>query len=469
VLFRSVLVLLPFLAPAVLEAVTAPYARKSDELVFSADLSQFIPGMLGTIGQRVPPDWWDTSVLFAAVPLVIALGGVVLAWRASAVWVAIGGVCLLLSLGPTLLVGGHDTGIPMPYALFRALPVVDTLRAPVRINAVTTLMIALVGAVGLAVLARRVPRWGAWGGALVLVALVALETVRLPFPLVSGAVSPVYRQIAQEAGQWSVLELPLNRFERDRLEMYTQTYHGKYILTGLVSRSVPGLPYEAAPPLVQAERADLRADIVQMSPAKREQFLRALRVRYLVVRPDANRPGRDAAQVASARQALGPLTRVYSDTRLQAYRLDRVAAWLDGAGRTQRVAPPLFAGLDRRWEPMEPGPYGLVRWLPPEGAGVWVYTPDARPVVLHLSLYSLPGERPLEVWLNGEHTATLSVAAAITPRTYAVPLHLPAGTSMIELYGRGEGVSPRALGLGDDTRPLLFSVQRVEVRGSDSR
>jgi hypothetical protein len=326
-------------------------------------------------------------------------------------------------------------------------------------------MIALVGAVGLAVLARRVPRWGAWGGALVLVALVALETVRLPFPLVSGAVSPFYRQIAQEAGQWSVLELPIDRPDRLLLEMYAQTHHGHYILTGQTSRSVPRLPYEAAAPIAQAERADPREDIVRMAPAEREQFLRALRVRYLVVRPDANRPGRDAAQVASARQALGPLTRVYSDTRLQAYRLDDVAAWLDGPGQTQQVAPPLFVGLDMQWESPEPGPYGLARWLPPEGAGVRTYSARPRRVVLDLMLYSLPGAAPLEIWLNGQHALTLPIAEGMTPRRYlSPPLRLPAGPGYLELRAPQGGTSLRALGLGDDTRSLSFSIHHIALR-----
>jgi hypothetical protein len=508
----TTLVLVPFLLPAVLEALTTSYALKSDELVISADLLHMLPNTIGGVWQQVPLEWWY-SHLYSFVPLVLALVGIALAPRQTALWATIGGVLVLLSFGPQLRIGNSDTGIPMPYGLFRMLPIFDIFRAPVRMNLVATLMFGIVAAFGLRHMAQRLPIALAWGGALLLVVLIAGETFRLPFPLVDGRVSPFYAQVAQEQGKWSMLELPFDRPDREVLEMYQQTHHGKDILTGRPARSLPGLPYRFAPPIVSADNADLRPDIVSMSSAARDQLLRGLRVRYLIVRPgDAvapfsgvGQPGkshhgdtetrsamesgqeipdsnaetqrrRDAEiratngdgqgmvwrgdqQVAVAEQMLGSLTLAYEDETLQAYRLDKVAAWLDDPGSTTTEDVPLFLGLDWQWEPRETSGYGVMRWLPQDGAGVWAYTPDSRRVLLDVALYSVAGAGALEVWLNGEHVQTIPIAAGTVLRRYTVPLQLPAGRSHITFHTPLEGVQ-----LGGDTRRLTLSVHEIVVR-----
>jgi hypothetical protein len=347
----------------------------------------------------------------------------------------------------------------------RLLPVVDSLRAPTRINYVTTLLLALVIALGLAAPLRRLPAPGAWLAACALSLLLAAETLRLPFPLRGGGVSPFYARVAGEPGRWSILELPLDRPDRSMQEMYAQIFHGKPILPGHLSREVPRLPYEPAPPIARAELATDGEDIVGMSAAESDQLLRGLRTRYLIVRPSPGRPQRMAAQIEAARQSFGPLTQVYADAELQAFRIDRVADWLDREGREQSVEPPLFAGLDERWQAPERGRFGLSRWLPAGGAGVWAYSQHARHVALDLTLYSLPGERPLELWLNGRPLSTLAIPAGLDPQRYSVgPLELPAGPSLIELRAPGPGASPASLGLGDDQRVLSFSIHRIALR-----
>lgn len=292
------------------------------------------------------PEWWEVSA-FGFIPLAVALGGVLLTPRKTRLWAVVAVVCVVLSLGPQLIIGHTSTGIPLPYALFRFVPVLDALRAPLRLNSVTTLMLGLMAAHGLAHLFRprpphtgaTAPRFAPWLLALLLVVAIAAETVRLPMALVAGQVSPFYSRIANEPGEWSLLELPIERADHAVLQMYAQTYHHKAILTGRLARSVPQVPYEVAPPIAHSNAGSTRPDIVPFSPAEREQLLQGLRVRYLVLHTaarGAEETAKGEAQVAAARHTLGPLTRVYSDTTLQAYRLDRVAAWLDGPGKTTR-------------------------------------------------------------------------------------------------------------------------------------
>ncbi len=458
----SGLLLLPFFLPVALEAASAGYARKSDELVFSADLLRLLllPGCASAPGVY--------GCGFALLPLLLAAGGLWAAPRQSAIWAALACGFVLLSLGPRLLMGGVDTGIPLPYALFRLLPVADALRGPVRLNFITTILLALVAACGLAAGFARLRQWHACLPALAaggLLLLLVLEVLRLPFPLADAHISPFYRQMAHEPGQWSLLEVPLNQWDRSLSEMYAQTYHGKYILTGHLSRTVPRLPADEAPPVQQIEQANPNSDIVGMSPHERSQLLRALRVRYLVVHRDAAHPERQAQQVAAARIALGELTLVYADEELQAYRLDEVAAWLDGPGQQERIEAPLFVGLDRAsdWRPLEISSYGQTRWLPPQGGGLWTYTQQPRRALLELRLYSLPAARPLEVWLNGRYVQTLPIAGRALRHYFSAPLELPAGPSLIELRDPAASFSPQEPGTRQDSRALSFGIQRVRL------
>jgi hypothetical protein len=464
----SGLLLLPFFLPVALEASTAAYARKSAELVFSADVLDLLPVLPGSARHSAALLSQTYGYTFALLPLMLAGIGLALVPRQAAVWAVLAGGCLLLSLGPVLLVGGVNTGVPLPYALFRLLPVADALRAPIRINSVTTILLALIAALGLAHIFERLARRHSWLPSLVasgLVLLIVLEVLRPPFPLVDGRISPVYDQIGSEPGAWSLLELPSGQFDRGLQEMYAQVHHGKYILTGDLSRSVPRLPYEESPLLRQIEQPVLSADIVRMTPREQTQMLRAMRVRYLLIHDTSYTPGQLEQQVTAARAVLGNLSQVYADDELHAYRLDDMAAWLDGVGRSERVAMPLFLGLDRQsaWYQPEMTRAGWGRWLPPEGGGFSFYTPRARRAVLEVWLDSLPGARPLELWLNGRHVQTLPIVGDGLRRYLSTPLELPAGPGLLELRAPAGGVSPRALGLSEDTRLLSFSVHFAKL------
>jgi hypothetical protein len=465
----------PFLLPAIADALTIPY--EPPVMTFNADPDLFFPDHFGGIWQTVPIDWWEPRT-FGYLPFLFVILGMVVASRRIALWAVIGGICFLLSLGTQRFsIGG--VMVPMPYTFFDALPVVGMLRSPYRINSVTTLMMALIAAWGVAWFLSRLSRLSrakagrgagqsAWVIAIGITLLLAAETVRLPFPLDDASLSPFYRKIGGKAGAWSVLEFPFNRVDRDRLEMYAQTTHEHFILTGKTSRDVKRLPYEGAMPIRHAEEGSIQPDILTMSDGERDRLLRALRVRYLIVHPDTKHPAKAQQkmdrQISVAGETLSPLTRVYSDTKLQAYELDRVATWLEGPGAVEHEKVPLFLALDERWNPREPDGEALARWLPQEGAGVWAYAQQPRRAALTIALYSFGEGRPLEVWLNGELAQRLPIADGHRVRRYYTsPLPLRAGANLIELRSPMGGISPKTRGLGEDTRPLSFCIYQIDL------
>ncbi len=103
--------------------------------------------------------------------LLLAGVGVIAARRRVALWGAAGLVLAVLALGPTLIIAGNVTSIPLPYAAILQIPGAAAMRAPDRFLVLLTLCTAVLAAFGLAALGARLrPRGRA---ALLLLALAA--------------------------------------------------------------------------------------------------------------------------------------------------------------------------------------------------------------------------------------------------------------------------------------------------------
>jgi len=175
--------------------------------------------------------------------LVLALLGV---WRArckSVVWVAVALVLLLLALGPTLRVNGRlYPGVPMPYRLAARLFFVRLLRFPDRFNLFLALPIAMLAGYGVADLlsvAGRRGRWLAVAVPFLLGGLILFESLALPVPLQRPPSSPFYGQLADESGDFAVLNLPIDS-QKSKLYMFAQVTHRRPILQGKTPRLPEG-------------------------------------------------------------------------------------------------------------------------------------------------------------------------------------------------------------------------------------
>ncbi|HWD42977.1 MAG TPA: hypothetical protein VHM23_04515, partial [Actinomycetota bacterium] len=125
---------------------------------------------------------------YLGLPLLLVLVVLGVRWRANPV-VRVGLVLLavaaVLSLGPTLLVGGRDTGIPLPWAFFENLPLLPSL-IPSRLAQLTALFAGLL----LAVFLSAVWRGGGWRRpAAAVVAVVVLASLWPSSTVPSGKVT----------------------------------------------------------------------------------------------------------------------------------------------------------------------------------------------------------------------------------------------------------------------------------------
>lgn len=393
--------------------------------IFSAELvSYLVPSfqnpLLGAWGNSVTTA--NTSYAFVGwAVLALALLGLVTAWArpAARFWGATALFFALVLLGATLSVGGTDTGIPMPFALLRALPFINANRYPVRFNVM--LMLALTPLVA----------WGAqWlltraGGALVLAALgvvMLVEQLVVPLPLSDLRVAPVFEQIAREPGDFTVLDLPLGwrnsvaiQGDIDFGAQFLQTVHHKRLLGGLTSRN-PLFKYQyyreipvlnSIILLEEGDRVDdaARARDRELAPQVRDFF----DIRYVEVQRALTPPG-----VLEYVQSVLPLTEIYSDTTRTIYRAARAEVTvpansartlLDPGSDLSRMA------FDDMWgRPQAEGDVGF-RWATAPDARIWLRLPDAD-ATLRLRLRGAHADQRVDLKVNETAVASFTLSPA---------------------------------------------------------
>lgn len=160
-------------------------------------------------------------------------------------WIAVTVGFGLLTLGPFVEIAGLNTHIPTPWALLRYAPVIGAARMPARFAAVTTMGFAVLLAFGLAALTRRFPARRLMILTTAGVALAA-ELIAAPLTLYSAAVPSVFQVVAADPRPVRVLELPTgvrdgvsSLGDFNAVTQYYQTFHGKGLIGGYLSRVAP--------------------------------------------------------------------------------------------------------------------------------------------------------------------------------------------------------------------------------------
>ena len=150
-------------------------------------------------------------------------------------WAGAGLFFLSLSFGTTLTFAGQEhAGIPMPYAVIRYLPFFSRVRVPHRFLVPAVLCLAIIAALGVERIARRLPaRRGVVAAAFAV--LVLLEFLWLPYPTRSLPELPWVRALEELPKGLAVLDIPGGHRSRAADDMYAQTLHGRALVGGYVS------------------------------------------------------------------------------------------------------------------------------------------------------------------------------------------------------------------------------------------
>lgn len=157
-------------------------------------------------------------------------------------WLTILLVFVVWSLGPHLTAFGTRTGVLLPQALAHYVPILDNARIPSR----AMIVVALAGAIGLAICLTHVRRRYWLHG--VVVALAVAEGLAWPLPVTTVPPLDVYRPIEDDDADVAVLSVPFGLRdgfgERGTLvheALLAQTVHRHRLAGGFVARLSPAI------------------------------------------------------------------------------------------------------------------------------------------------------------------------------------------------------------------------------------
>ena len=239
---------------------SAPKGIDTGTLVAGNPFHPAIGARVHALYERTDINPIENSGWLGIVPIVLA----VIAIRRHEVradalrWAIAGGAFFVWSLGHHLMVFGQSTGMTLPAALFRYVPVLNNARMPGRAIVVAYLALAMLAAFALR-------NWRPRGGgsrsiALVgIAAAIAVDYLPAPFPMTRLDAPQVYSELRDRPEQGAVCELPLGirdgfggrgRID-DRIFLY-QTIHRRPLVGGFLARLPPSIldAYERDPLLM---------------------------------------------------------------------------------------------------------------------------------------------------------------------------------------------------------------------------
>ena len=223
-------------------------------------------------------------------------------WRTSP-WTAIGCAALLWSLGPFLTIAGYDTGLILPQAILRYVPVLSNARMPGRAFVLVELAVAMACAASVIHLKLRS------GVVLGIAGLVLLDSVTLPISLDEVRLPRTVEQTLGDNGRLSgaVLELPIGvgdgSGEIGKLDfrmLSSQMWHGRPLVGGFAGR-VPDriknayLNDPVFGPLFRLSSGEIRDASAVDWPLDASARLLTIGIRFLVINRDIAPPALVAA------------------------------------------------------------------------------------------------------------------------------------------------------------------------------
>lgn len=463
----------PFFLPFLWQRLASgwPFLDRPGIVEYSADpVAYFTPSPYHPLFSRLSIQPFLEKVMYGyPFENLLYLGWVplLLAWygrkeRTAQLWIGLGLVTGILSLGPLLKVNGElvtyviedkTTYLLLPYALIKRLPLYEMGRTPARLSEPLMLCLAVLVALGLA---RFWQNWQARGGrlALTLVALGAIvfEYLTLwPLPLTPAPSPAFYRQIASDGQDYAVLDIPLLNRRVLGFSMYYQTIHQHPIVGGYLWR----FPTEAMNMMRFIESLVAAPSTADIVPASAEVDALGLigryNIRYVALHKGELPISTEAAYQAAFQKAWGPA--VYADDRLMIFAVPQ-APVLGVQGLT-------FSSVGEGWHTLEDWQGVPTRWLSDMGT-LFFLQPSEGTYRLRFNAYPFLRTRHVQVLVNQQPVDQVTVSAG--QEVVTKPFRLRQGLNVVEIRVQ-EGCEKPSVALADvmDGRCLSIAVQEVRL------
>lgn len=417
----------PLLLPLVRNASQRPDLDTGlrQNITLSADLLAFVlPSEMhplwGEWAAGIASNFTSTTserLVFAGfVPLVLGLLALLRGWRWAAVkfWALIGGVFVLMALGPFLHINGQVVSLggwqlPLPYlALYYTVPFINLTRSLSRYDLMVMLSLGVLASVGLALLSRRTRRGLLLPGTAAL--LICIEFLPAPYPVSLIDIPQFYYDLAADPAGFTIAELPMN-WDRPT-PMLHQTVHGKPLLTAYTSRDNPQRLAWRTPVFQQWQ--NLGPDIIDQPLADiAPTIFYDFNLRYIVLDFWQMPPGpeRDATEQWVA-AALPNAVPVVDDGRLKVYQ------------SPPKTETRPYLSLGDGWsQPQSAAAGRAVNRTFTGQSELYLHHPPGQPLELTISATSAA---PVTVSVSGEGGPLGSFE--VTPHSQTATLPLPAAT-----------------------------------------
>jgi hypothetical protein len=468
----ATLLYLPVLIPVVGEMFSGyELAGWGDAEKLSVDLMGLVtPTALHPLGG----DWVETlrqtqegtsrfrdvnTVFLGWAGLALAIAGAVRYRQRVAAWITSFVIFAVFSLGPLLQINGRSTfdldglliNVPLPFIALHYIPFVKANRVPNRFSVVLMLSLAVLAGFGAYWLLTKVSRSKTWVCRVVLVActlllavFVVFEHWSAPLPLTDARIPAVYHQVAEEPGDFAILQLPMgwrNSFGVQGAEstqtQYYQSYHNKRLLSGNISRNPPfKFDYFQRIPILDSlisiqTYGTVDAERRAADRALAEEFVSFYDIRYVVAAPGV--PGRppyvDTREetLAYVEEVL-PLEEIGEQDGWLLYRVERPplppTLDVDLGSDEPRTAMSLGEG----WSGMEEIQGATASWAVAQDARVFLPSTDGADY--RLTMTALPFEYPgasqqrVTLQINGHRLEPVAMSSGWGQYSWEIPASL---------------------------------------------
>ena len=275
-----------------------------------------------TLYEQFYPERWKKPAFIGYSVLALGCIGILRGGRRGRFWWITSIALFILALGPYPRVLGERI---FSHSLPWGIPLIRLIRHAQRVNILLTLCWSLLAAWGCAALLRRLKSQRLLIAGILI--LTAFEYCPVPFPNTCVEVPCFYIELAQESGDFAILEIPMGRSPTTKISMYYQTIHERPLVDGVVSRT-PAYAYDfiEGNPLLsllhQYSLPEYEGAFSLPFPDMSRQLdaLADVGIRYIVFHRDRTPPA-----MLAAWQSFVVVDPVYEDASLVAYHTRPVA------------------------------------------------------------------------------------------------------------------------------------------------
>ena len=409
----------PFIYPILKELITAKsnYMYSGGFVTYSADLiGFFIPSTFhpyfkdivapiyinftGNIGEYTVFAGY-TVILLSILAIIKIKTKKVNFWAFSAI------IFSILCMGPILHVNGifsilcegYTLYIPLPYAILMHIPVFSMARVPSRWDVLVMLSLAVLAGYGLCYIFNMCRNKFFVNISIINIlsitvsCLILFEFLAVPYPMSAAEVPPFYEQIANEEGDYSILEIPNIVPTITHPEfMYYQTIHGKKLINGYASRTPDYvMTFVSSTPLIShlifLSNEAVYDDILHQNLTRvGSSILNYYNIRYIILHKD--RMTAEQLDFASSllRRTIDEEPVIYEPDSMIVFKV-----------RKETIKP--FMALTEGWHGLEDWSGTPSRWMS-DDATLMIHSDENRTADLSLQALSFYRPRTLEIYVN---------------------------------------------------------------------